>query len=96
MAHSFFIYILANKSNTTLYVGVTNNLIRRVYEHKNKLIEGFTKRYNIDKLIYFEQMEDVETAIEREKQIKNYSRKKKDILIKEFNPHWDDLYEKIT
>ncbi len=96
MTHSFFIYILANKSNTTLYVGVTNNLIRRVYEHKNKLVEGFTKRYNIDKLIYFEQTADVETAIEREKQIKNYSRKKKDILIKEFNPNWDDLYEKIT
>ena len=73
----YYVYIITNKYNTTIYVGVTNNLARRIYEHKNKLVEGFSFKYNLNKLIYFECTENVESAIIREKQIKNYSRAKK-------------------
>ncbi|MBO5385139.1 GIY-YIG nuclease family protein [bacterium] len=93
--NQYYIYIMTNKYNTTIYVGVTNNLIRRVYEHKNKLIEGFTSKYNLNKLIYFENTENVETAILREKQIKNYSRAKKEQLIEKMNPERIDLYESL-
>ncbi|MBQ8669099.1 GIY-YIG nuclease family protein [bacterium] len=93
--NQYYIYIMTNKYNTTIYVGVTNNLIRRVYEHKNKLIEGFTSKYNLNKLIYFENTENVETAILREKQIKNYSRVKKEQLIEKMNPERIDLYESL-
>jgi len=86
---------MTNFKKGTLYAGVTNDLIRRVYEHKNKLIEGFTKRYNLNKLVYFEVFEDISYAIAREKQIKGGSRKKKLDLINNFNKEWDDLYEKI-
>lgn len=92
MENSYYIYILTNKRNTTLYVGVTNNLVRRVYEHKNKLVEGFTKKYNINKLVYFEQTGDVLSALEREKQLKAGSRKKKIELVEKENSEWCDLY----
>ena len=88
----YYVYILASQTNRVVYVGVTNDLIRRVYEHKEKLVEGFTKRYNVDKLVYFEQTSDVESAILREKQLKNFSRDKKNRLISHANPEWKDLY----
>jgi putative endonuclease len=88
----YYVYILSNKRGT-LYTGVTNNLERRVYEHKNKLVEGFTKRYNITKLIYIESTDDVTSAITREKQIKGLLRSKKVALIKTMNPRWEDLSE---
>jgi len=88
--NSYYIYILTNKSNT-LYIGVTNNLQKRLYEHKNKLVEGFTKKYNLDKLIYFETYQDINEAIKREKQIKGWIRKRKIELIKSKNPTFEDL-----
>ena len=87
-----YIYILFNRKNGTLYVGVTSDLIKRIYQHKNKLIEGFTKKYGVDKLGYYEICNDIESAISREKQIKAGSRKKKIDLIEKINPNWDDLY----
>ena len=95
MHEQSYIYIMTNFRNTTLYIGVTNNLIRRVYEHKNKMIDGFTKRYNLNKVIYYEIFNDIKTAIEREKQLKNFSRQKKIDLIKSMNPDWNDLYETL-
>ena len=92
---SYFVYILSNKYNNVLYVGVTNDLIRRVYEHKNKLIEGFTKKYNIIKLVYYEVFDDPYDAISREKTLKGYGRKKKVKLINALNPEWKDLYEEL-
>lgn len=91
----YYVYILTNTYNTVLYIGITNNLIRRVYEHKNKLVDGFTKKYNIDKLVYYEVTENVYSAITREKQLKNYSRNRKDELIDNFNSSWEDLTDKI-
>lgn len=88
----FYVYIMTNKSKT-LYVGVTNNLQRRVYEHKNKMIRGFTSKYNITKVVYFEVFNDIESAIKREKQIKGWLRKKKIDLIESMNPEWNDLSE---
>ena len=85
------IYILANKKDEVLYTGVTSNLQKRVYEHKNNLIDGFTKKYNVHKLVYFEIGESMEGAIQREKQIKAGSRKKKITLITKINPEWKDL-----
>ena len=90
-----FVYILANNHNTVLYIGVTSDLIHRVYEHKNKLVQGFTAKYSIDKLVYYEAYDDVVVAIEREKQLKFRSRKYKEKLINEFNQTWEDLYEKL-
>lgn len=89
------VYILANKKNGTLYTGVTSNLVKRIYEHKNNLIEGFTKRYNIHYLVYYEIGESMEGVIEREKQIKAGSRKDKILLIKKMNPNWNDLYDDL-
>ncbi len=89
----YFIYIMTNKNNTVLYTGVTNNLVRRVYEHKKKLIDGFTKKYNIIKLVYYEIFNEPSSAMQREKQIKGGSRQKKIDLINGFNPYWRDLYE---
>ncbi|KKT90593.1 MAG: Excinuclease ABC subunit C [Candidatus Jorgensenbacteria bacterium GW2011_GWA2_45_13] len=86
---------MANKVNTVLYTGVTSNLPRRIYEHKNKVVEGFTKRYNIIKLVYYEIFDDPETAIRREKQIKSGSRKKKVDLIMSMNPEFNDLSDSI-
>jgi len=90
-----YVYLLANKHNNVLYTGVTSDLIRRVYEHKNKLVKGFTQKYNVDRLVYFEACENIVVAIEREKQIKGWSRKKKDDLINALNPVWHDLYRSI-
>ncbi|MCL2674948.1 MAG: GIY-YIG nuclease family protein [Defluviitaleaceae bacterium] len=87
----YYVYILANWNNKVIYTGITNNLERRVYEHKNKLIEGFTKQYNVDKLVYFDSTLDVKSAIEREKQIKGWTREKKNELIETINPNWEDL-----
>ena len=86
---------MANKTKGVLYTGVTNDLKRRVYEHKQKLVEGFTKKYNIGKLVYYEVCEDIESAILREKEIKGGSRQKKIQLIKSMNKEWCDLYEKL-
>ncbi|MBN1453658.1 MAG: GIY-YIG nuclease family protein [Anaerolineales bacterium] len=91
----YCIYIMTNTHNTVLYTGVTNNLARRVYEHKNGLGSIFTKKYNIHKLVYYEAGEDVTAVIAREKQIKGGSRKKKIDLINSMNPDWKDLYEEI-
>jgi len=92
----YYVYILTNTYNTVVYVGVTNDLVRRIYEHKNKLVDGFTKRYNLNKLVYYEVTEDIYSAISREKQIKNYSRARKNKMIDEFNPMWRDLYNDIV
>ncbi|MCE3044675.1 GIY-YIG nuclease family protein [Legionella sp. 16cNR16C] len=90
-----YVYLLTNKHNNVLYTGVTNNLIRRVYEHKNKLVKGFTQKYNVDRLVYYEVCSGIIVAIEREKQIKGWSRKKKNDLINALNPGWDDLYSSL-
>ena len=87
----YYVYILTNEYNTILYVGVTNDLIRRVYEHKQKLVDGFTKKYNVDKLVYYEHTTDVYSAITREKQIKSYRRAKKIDLVNSTNPEWNEL-----
>lgn len=86
---------MTNFKNTTIYVGITNDLIRRVSEHKSELIEGFTKRYHVTKLVFFESFNSVEEAISAEKKIKGWVREKKNTLISSFNPTWKDLYEKI-
>ena len=97
MKKEYYVYIMTNRSRT-LYTGVTNDLERRVYDHKMKLLPGFTKRYKINRLAYFEEFSEVYAAIEREKQIKGWLRKKKIKLIESMNPDWDDLsdgwYEK--
>ena len=89
------VYILASKRNGTLYTGVTSDLLARVWQHKNDAIEGFTKKYSVDKLVYFEQHETMPLAIEREKQVKKWKRKWKLELIEEQNPTWKDLYEDV-
>jgi len=86
------VYILASKKNGTLYIGVTSNLIKRVYEHKNNLINGFTKKYNVHNLVYYETTEDINSAIRREKQLKKWKRKWRIELIEKINPKWRDLY----
>jgi len=91
-----YIYILFNKRNGTLYTGVTSDLVKRVYEHKNGFVEGFTNKYEIDKLGYYEMHDSIVSAIQREKQIKGGSRKKKLELIEEMNPEWKDLYDGIV
>lgn len=88
---SYYVYIVTNKNNNVLYTGVTNDLQRRVYEHKNKIISGFTEKYNVNKLVYFEETSDIESAILREKQIKSGSRQKKVDLINSCNEEWADL-----
>ena len=95
MPKQFYVYIMANQYNTTLYTGVTSNLVRRVFQHREKLVEGFTKKYNINKLVYFEILGSAEKAIKREKQIKAGSREKKIELIESINPGWKDLYEEL-
>jgi putative endonuclease len=92
---AYYVYILTNKNNTVLYTGITNNLKRRIYEHREKLVEGFTKKYNIKKLVYFEVFRDAENAILREKQIKAGSRARKERLINTLNPDWRDLYGEL-
>ena len=88
---NYYVYILTNKTHSVLYIGVTSDIERRLYEHKNKLIKGFTSRYNLDKLVFIEQTTGAIAAIAREKQLKGWLRKKKDTLIAEQNPDWRDL-----
>ena len=95
-ARSFYVYILASHIGGTLYIGVTNDLIRRVAEHRLKLLESFTKKYEVVRLVYFEQFDDAENAIRREKRLKKWDRAWKIRLIEEFNPNWDDLYPAIA
>jgi len=95
-ARSFNVYILANRIGGTLYIGVTNDLVRRVAEHRLKQAQSFTKKYEVDRLVYFEQFDDAENAIKREKRLKNWNRAWKIRLIEEFNPNWDDLYSGIA
>ena len=88
---NYYVYMITNKNNNVLYIGVTNNLIRRMYEHKNKLVDGFSKRYNLYKLVYFEETTDVMSAISREKQLKGWKRIKKNALIEKVNPQWQEI-----
>ena len=96
MDRQYYVYILASKRNGTLYTGMTSDLIKRVWQHKNSLIDGFTKKYQIQNLVYFEAHKSAEEAIKREKQIKKWNRSWKLRLIEEQNPNWDDLYEHIV
>jgi putative endonuclease len=92
---TYHVYILASKRNGTLYIGMTDNLARRVYEHRNDLIEGFTKRYRVHRLVHAEETNDVESALRREKQLKKWNRKWKLELIEKVNPEWRDLYDDL-
>ena len=92
---SAFVYILASKKNGTLYVGVTNDLVRRVWEHKEGVADGFTKKHKIKRLVYFEQVDQIEMAITREKQVKSWKRLWRIRLIEKTNPNWNDLYDEI-
>ena len=92
----YYVYILSNANKSVIYTGVTNNLIRRVYEHKQHFDKGsFTARYNIENLVYYETSIDIESAIQREKQIKGWNRKRKNKLVESKNPGWEDLYESL-
>ena len=95
MAEQYFIYILTNWNNKVIYTGVTNNLVRRIYEHRNKVIDGFTKKYNLSKLVYFEQTHDIISAINREKEIKKWRREKKNKLVESMNPSWKELANEL-
>jgi len=90
------VYILASKRNGTLYIGVTSDLVKRIWEHKNNMVEGFTKRYNVHRLVWYELHESMETAITREKRLKNWKRKWKLELIESSNPNWQDMYHTIV
>lgn len=92
---TYYVYILASKRNGTLYVGITDNLIKRVWQHKNDIVEGFTKKYNCHHLVYYEQTNEVMAALEREKQIKKWKRQWKLELIEKQNPEWKDLYNDL-
>ena len=94
--HRYFVYMLASARNGTLYIGVTNDLLRRVYEHKNNLVEGFTKEHGVHLLVWYEEGTSVEAAIQREKQIKKWKREWKIRLIEECNPQWEDLYPTLV
>jgi len=96
MQKQYFVYILTNKKNGTLYVGVSNDILRRVYEHKNKLVDGFSKQYDLTSLVYYECFDRPEDAIHREKCIKKWNRQWKTKRISEFNPKWEDLYPQIA
>ena len=95
MEHNYYVYILTNDNGNVMYVGVTNDLIRRLYEHKNQLVNGFTKTYNVHKLVYYEHTTDVHAAISREKEIKHWRREKKNRLVETMNPNWEDLSDSI-
>ena len=95
MVNQYYVYIMTNRNNTVLYIGVTNDLKRRIYQHKTKQANSFSKKYNVDKLVYYETCENVKAAIAREKQLKGGSRKKKVDLIESCNPKWQDLYDEI-
>ncbi|MDH4330391.1 MAG: GIY-YIG nuclease family protein [Candidatus Moranbacteria bacterium] len=91
----YCVYIITNNNNTALYIGVTSNLQKRIWEHRNKITKGFTKKYNCEKLVYFEQTENVYSALNREKQLKNWHRQWKIDLISKNNPEWKDLFEEL-
>ena len=93
---TYYVYIMASQPNGTLYVGMTNDLVRRVYEHKTDVVDGFTNRYQVHRLVYFEQTEDVRSAIQRERNLKRWNRDWKIALIEEHNPDWHDLLEAIA
>ncbi|MBQ3431696.1 MAG: GIY-YIG nuclease family protein [Clostridia bacterium] len=88
---NYYVYILTNWNNSVMYIGVTNDLERRIYEHKNKLIDGFTKKYNVSKLVYYESTTDVYSAISREKQLKGWVRRRKNELVESMNPEWKEI-----
>lgn len=92
---NYYVYILASKRNGTLYIGVTSNLPKRIYEHKQKIVQGFTKKYGVDKLVYFEETNNINSAIAREKRLKKYKRQWKINLIQKENPEWEDLYNDL-
>jgi len=96
MKEHFYVYMLASEERGTIYIGVTSDLIKRIWEHKNKTLEGFTKRYEVDQLVYYEIHDSAESALTREKQMKEWKRQWKINLIEEENPHWHDLYDRIT
>ena len=89
----YYVYLLTNWNHRVMYLGVTNDLVRRIYEHKNKLVKGFTEKYNVNKLVYFEETGDVRSALTREKEIKKWRREKKNALVISINPEWKDLAE---
>lgn len=93
LSRTYYVYLLTNWNNKVMYVGVTSNLARRLYEHKQKLMVGFTEKYNVNKLVYFEETNDVRAALEREKEIKKWRREKKNRLVETANPEWKDLSE---
>jgi len=95
MTKDYFVYILASKKNGTLYIGVTNNLLKRVYQHKEKLVSGFTRKYSVNMLVYYEKYSDIYSAIEREKRLKKWHRHWKINLIESANPNWKDLYNEL-
>ena len=95
MDKQFYVYMLASKRNGTLYIGVSSNIVQRIWQHKNKMVEGFTKRYNVDRLVYYETHSNAESAITREKQMKKWRRDWKIRLIERENPDWKDLYDDI-
>ena len=96
MNKNFYVYILASKQNGTLYIGVTSDLIKRIWEHKESLADGFTKKYNVKKLVYYEQHQNAQNAIQREKRVKEWKRNWKLELIEKFNPKWNDLYDSLV
>lgn len=95
MSKEYYVYMISNKKDGILYIGFSGNLIKRVYEHKNKIISGFSTKYNLDKLVYYEIYEDPENAIKREKRLKKYRREDKIKLVEKLNPEWTDLYNII-
>ena len=95
LERSYYVYLLTNWNNKVMYVGVTNDLAHRIYEHKSKLVPGFTEKYQVRKLVYFEETSDVEAALAREKEIKKWRREKKDALVIDRNPEWRDLSEEL-
>ena len=91
MANTYFVYIITNNNNSVIYIGVTNNLHRRLYEHQKQIFEGFSRKYNVHKLVYFETTSDIKSAIAREKQLKKWSRAKKNALVEKSNPSWEEI-----
>ena len=91
IGYDYFVYILTNWNNKVMYIGVTNNLERRIAEHRQELVEGFTKKYHVHKLVYFEHYEDIQLAIAREKELKGWKREKKNVLVSEQNPEWQEI-----
>jgi putative endonuclease len=96
MSGQYYVYILTNKIRTTLYIGVTNDLVKRLHEHKCGQYDGFTKKYNVNQLVYYEETNNVNVAINREKRLKQWNREWKDRLIEKFNPEWRDLAEHLN